>query len=59
MSFQPEPVDLDALADTLGSLTEAQAEQVLSKAQLKSIKTRQQIAAKALSQYLGGSRTRS
>jgi hypothetical protein len=54
MSFQPEPVDLDALANSLASLTETQRQAVVEKAGATDTANRKAKAAQRLRDYLSG-----
>jgi hypothetical protein len=49
--------NLDELAERLAELTETQAKTVYDKARSRDRRTKQQQAAAALSQYLGGTTT--
>jgi hypothetical protein len=51
---QPDQPDLDALADQLSQLTEAQAAAVIAKSRKKDTATRQARAADAVKHYLTG-----
>jgi hypothetical protein len=51
--------DREALVSELAALSEAEAKSVIDEARASDRRTRQKAAAQALSQYLGGTRTRS